>query len=102
MIKKIRSILTRKQLFSFALMAVLLFIGGIFDLLGVSLILPIANLAMDAETLTSNQLITHMCDLFNLNSINQVIIFLLLMMIGVYIIKNGYLILMYKTLYHFT
>ena len=102
MIKKICTILTKRQIASFVLMMLLLFVGGIFDLLGVSLILPIVNLATNPESLLKNQWIVDISEILNLKNTAQIVNVLLVIMIVVYVVKNVYIILMYKLLYHFT
>lgn len=102
MIKKINRILEKKQIISFIFLAILLFVGGLFDLLGVSMILPISNLVMEPETLMGEEWAVLICDIFNIYSSRSLVIFLLMLMIVVYIVKNIYIIFMYKILYHYT
>lgn len=102
MFKKICKILNKRQMLSLGFMTILIFIGGLFDLLGVSLILPIVNLATDPSTLLDNKAIVFISELFNFQDVRQIVIVLLAAMIAIYVIKNVYIILMYKLLYHFT
>ena len=102
MFKKICKILNKRQMLSLGFMTILIFIGGLFDLLGVSLILPIVNLATEPSTLLDNKAIVFISELFNFQDVRQIVIVLLAAMIAIYVIKNVYIILMYKLLYHFT
>lgn len=102
MIKKINRILGKKQIIIFLFLTVLLFIGGILDLLGVSMILPIVNLMMNPEMLEKEKWVADVCHFLKIYNTRDTIIFLIVLMIFVYIVKNVYIILMYKTLYHYT
>ena len=99
MIKKINYILTTKQKISLIGLAVLLFVGGLFDLMGVSLILPIVNIVMDPELINTNTWAIRIKGLLNINSDRTFIIFLIMTMIVVYILKNVYTITMYNVMY---
>lgn len=99
MIKKINYILTTKQKISLIGLAVLLFVGGLFDLIGVSLILPIVNIVMDPELINTNTWAIRIKGLLNINSDRTFIIFLIMTMIVVYILKNVYTITMYNVMY---
>lgn len=100
MIKKIRRILPIRQKISLIILAVLLFIGGIFDLLGVSLIIPIVNIVMDSSIIEDNNSLTLIRDVLGIRSDKMFIILLLIVMIAVYVLKNLYMILMYNTMYN--
>lgn len=102
MLKKMNKILSRKQKASFVLMAILLFVGGLFDLLGVSLILPVIDSVTNENAVANEDWAVIVSDLFNINNARDIVIFLVAVMIFVYIIKNLYMILMYRVLYHFT
>lgn len=99
MIKKINYILTTKQKISLIGLAALLFVGGLFDLIGVSLILPIVNIVMDPELINTNTWAIRIKGLLNINSDRTFIIFLIMTMIVVYILKNVYTITMYNVMY---
>ena len=102
MIRKIKKILSRKQIAVFVFLAVLLFIGGIFDLLGVSLILPIVNLMMDSTKLADEKWAIVISNILHITDVKDLAIVMIGFMIIIYIIKNLYIILMYKVLYHYT
>ncbi len=102
MLKKIFKILTRWQVMSLVLMMVLQFIGGIFDLLGVSLILPIVNVLMDEQSLSNKKWAIIICNIFNIETTRGLVIFLLAAIILVYVIKNVYVLVRYWLLYDVT
>ncbi len=99
MIKKINYILTAKQKISLVGLTMLLFIGGLFDLMGVSLILPIVNLVMDPGVINTNALAISVRNSFNIETDLTFIILLIIAMIVVYVLKNVYTILMYHVMY---
>lgn len=75
MIRKLRVIFTRTQKIKFLILFGILFVGSLLEFLGVSLVLPFVQLLMEPEG-TSH--------LFGAG----------LLLIAVYIVKNGYLLLM--------
>ena len=99
MLKKINTILTGKQKISLIFLTILLFIGGLFDLLGVSLILPIVNIVIDPSVIDSNKWAMLIKDYFHIESERTFVILLLVLMIFVYIVKNVYTIVMYQVMY---
>ena len=92
-------ILPLKQKISLLFLTILLFIGGLFELMGISLILPIINIAMDSSSVDSNSWCNLIKSIFNLKTSREVIIALLILIIIVYVVKNCYVLLMNKIMY---
>lgn len=99
MLRKINAILSFKQKLSLVLLVVLLFVGALFDLLGVSLILPIVDIVMDPSTIEDSRSMKLVFDFLGMTNVNNFVILLLVSMIAVYIIKNLYIIFMYNFMY---
>lgn len=96
---KINSILPTKEKAVLLCLMVMLFIGGIFDLLGVSLILPIVKVITDASSVNDNKWVKSLAQLLNICDSKTLSITLIAVMIFVYIVKNLYIIFMYKAMY---
>lgn len=103
--RKINYILEKKQKKTLALLTVVLFVGGIFDLLGVSLIVPIVNLFTDSSAIETNKWAMLAKNILHIKSNRSLMIVLIITMIAVYVIKNLYIIgmnkLMYKIVYEY-
>ncbi len=99
---KIRYIFDRRQKKQFALLGVMILIGGLFETLGVSMMVPVVTAIMDPDTLhkvldAAGQkipFINSLLSTFGLDSDKKLIIFLLLSLITIFVIKNIYLLLL--------
>lgn len=95
MIKKIQklvyyinAILTKEQKKYGVLLLLLSFIGAAFELLGVSVIVPMVTLLMNAESLLSNSYIQKATDLLHIDDFSGIVILIGTGTIGIYVIKN--------------
>lgn len=93
-IRKLFSILSKRQKRSVAGLGVMILIGALLETVGVSMIVPLAQAILDAEQLKENQYVILVCDTLGLENMNQFVILLLLSVVGVFVIKNGYLLFM--------
>lgn len=102
LLKKLRYIFTRQQKIKFLILFVIMFVGAIFELMGVSLILPFVQVVMDPNTIQQNSIMKFVYDFFNIQSTNSFLLLLSVTLIIVYIVKNLYLLAMYYAQYTFT
>lgn len=70
----------------------MILIGSLLELLGVSAILPLIDVAIKPEIIEENQIYRMVADSFNLVTANDFILFFSLILALLYIIKNFYLI----------
>lgn len=84
----INAILTKEQKKYGVLLLFLSFIGATFELLGVSIIVPMVTLLMNAESLLSNSYIQKASDLLHINDFSGIVILIGAGTIGIYVIKN--------------
>ena len=94
-IKKLNALLDRKQKFKIGLLMIMIFIGGLLEMLGVSLIMPLGTAITDEEGFRSNEAVMMFCDWFGIEDTKTIIIILLLLLIFVYVGKNVFLLLLY-------
>lgn len=66
-------------------------IGSFAELLGVSVILPIVNLAIDENSMSENIYVRILSSIFGVTDRSQLLIIILLFTIVLYIVKNAYL-----------
>lgn len=99
MLKKINEILPIKQKLSLIMLMILLFIGGIFELLGVSLILPVVNIIITPDSIHDSKWGAWIESVLHIDDDRTFIMLILVTMIIVYIVKNLYIIMMYNVMY---
>jgi len=100
-IKKFNYILTRKQKWELVGIVVLITIGSALELAGVSAILPVMNSILSPDVLLSNRYCAMIYHYFHMTNPTQFVLLLIVMLILLYILKNAYLIFMYKEQYKF-
>ena len=93
-IKKLFSILSKRQKRSVAGLGVMILIGAVLETAGVSMIVPLAQAILDADQLKENEYVILVCNTLGLDHMNQFVILLLLSVVAVFVIKNGYLLFM--------
>jgi ABC-type multidrug transport system fused ATPase/permease subunit len=93
-LKKLSYIFDKKQKIQVVLLGVLLFIGGIFETLSVSTLFPIVAVIMDSDAIMENRYVKPFLEVFEIDNARTLIIVLLFLMMGVYIVKNVYLLLL--------
>ncbi len=90
-VKKLRYILDRSQKLQIVVLAVMVFIGGLFEMLGVSALIPAVSVILDPETAAENEIVQIIMSVCNVESASELVIPILVMLIGIYIVKNAYL-----------
>lgn len=100
-IKKFSYILSKKQKLELLWMIVLISIGSALELAGVSVILPVMNSIMSPDVLLSNKYAALIFNCLGMTESKQFVLFLIILLIIVYVVKNLYLIFMYNRQYKF-
>lgn len=101
MLKKINYVLDRKQKINLLFLLLIIFIGAFVELLGVSAILPVVNIALTPEVIDEKWYYILIRDTMGFSTVNQMIIFLAAVIIVIYILKNLYITFMYSQQYRF-
>ena len=101
-LKKLNNIFSREQKIKFFLLFGLMFIGALFEAVGVSLILPFVSIITDPSTIKTNNILNYIYNFLNLHTVNEFLLVLCLTMIVVYTFKNVFLMFMYYCQYRFT
>ena len=70
----------------------IILLGGIFETLGVSMILPLMSAILDKEKFLSNQYVVQLCDALNVHDFNTILIMIICALIFVFVFKNSYLV----------
>ena len=101
MLKKINYVLDRKQKINLGILLIIIFIGAFVELLGVSAVMPLINVAMQPETIDEKWYFILISKYTGITDANQMILFLAVLLIIIYILKNIYVMAMYSLQYRF-
>lgn len=101
LLKEIAYIFDRKQKIRMIFLLFAIFVGAIFELAGVSLIMPLIQIISSPSKVQTNSFLHWMYTTFHMRSLDDFFVFLVGLIIFVYIFKNIYLILMYYAQYSF-
>ncbi|MBR3515555.1 MAG: ABC transporter ATP-binding protein [Lachnospiraceae bacterium] len=101
MLKKIYAVLDKKQRIEVVLLLVVILISSIFELLGVSAILPLIKAVTDPEMIESSSFFQWIMICLHLESGRELIAILSISLAGVYVIKNLYILWMNRVVYRF-
>lgn len=101
MLKKINYVLDRKQKINLGILLIIIFIGAFVELLGVSAVMPLINVAMQPETIDEKWYFILISKYTGITDVNQMILFLAVLLIIIYILKNIYVMVMYSLQYRF-
>ena len=101
LLSEISYIFNKKQKRSMLILLVAIFIGAVFELLGVSLFMPLTTVVTDPGKIESNIFLKSFRDIFGLYDIQDMFVGLAAAIIVIYIVKNVYLSIMYYSLYGF-
>lgn len=82
-------------------MLFVILIGALLELLGVSAIMPLINVATSPESVNEKWYFVLINDLFGVSEAKQLITILALMLVIVYVVKNLYISMMYNLQYRF-
>lgn len=102
MIKKLNYIFDKSQKLKLVWILVIVIIGGLMELLGVSAFMPFVQILLDTSVVQSNEYLSWAYTTFNFSSIRSFLAAIALMIILVYIAKNIYLMLMQNAILRFT
>ena len=99
--KKLFQILNTRQKQFVIVLVFMMLLGGIMELLSVSLILPLITAVMDTKTWNGKWYAQLLCSIFNISDQRQYVSVLLILLIIVFVLKNVYLIVEYRIQYNF-
>ena len=100
-LKKISYMFDRKQKRGMILLLIAIFVGALLELAGVSLIMPLIQLISKPDIVKSNFLLSLAYNGLHMTSMSDFFVFLVIVIIAVYFVKNIYLIAMYYFQYSF-
>ncbi len=101
MIKKIYSILDRHQKSRMVILLLMILGGALFETLGVSAILPLVSAVTDPSIVENDEKYRLAYAILKAPSYEAFILYMALLLVGIYVIKNIYLILLNMAQNHF-
>lgn len=101
MLKKINYVLDRRQKINLLILLLIIFVGAFVELLGVSSILPVVNVATSPETIEQTWYLSWLKQILGLQDAGQMLVVLSVILIIIYIFKNIYVTMMYNMQYSF-
>lgn len=95
---KIRYILDRKQKIQLVALGVMIFFGGLLETLGVGVMIPVVTALLTPEEMQEYidkyAFLQKLCDTLHIRNMGQVTMALLVGLMGVYVVKNLYILLL--------
>lgn len=101
MLKKINYVLDRRQKINLGILLVIILVGAFVELLGVSAVMPLINVAMEPDKIGEKWYFVLICKYTGITDVNRMIVFLAVVLIVIYILKNMYVTMMYSQQYRF-
>lgn len=101
-IKCALEVFDRKQKINLVYVTIIIFLQSFAELLGVSVILPFINAVVAPETLLEEPMIRKAYDLLGMESTSELVMYLAVLIIVVYVLKNLFLIYVYELQYKFS
>lgn len=92
LLKKLNSILDKGQKIRIAGLVVLILIGGLMETASVSLVLPLIQAILDQESFAKKDYVILICRWFNITDMSDFTLLLLIALMAMFVIKNGYLV----------
>lgn len=100
-IKKFTELLNEHQKSRVAILFLMMLLGAVFEVCGVSLMVPLVTSIINENILQENVYIAKVCELFHIRSHTGFVMLCILALIFLYAIKTAYLIFEYYFLYRF-
>lgn len=101
-LKKVNYVFETKQKIKLIILLILIFVGSLLELVGVSAVLPLANVAIEPDIINQQDTYRLIAEWFKLESANDFVLFFSLILAILYIVKNVYLVLYRNFQYKFT
>lgn len=100
-IKQLDYLFNKKEKIKLFLIFIIIVVNSLLELLGVTIILPIIDLAMDTGDIYSNKYCKVISDLFGVSTKEDILLILIAFTIGIYIVKNIFVCFSYRIQFRF-
>lgn len=100
-IKKMNLLLDKKQKRFMVVLVFMMLIGAMLETASISIVIPVVTLVMDQNAVQNNELVHSIYVFLGMKSARSFTILVMLSMVGAFVLKNLFLFLQQKVLYHF-
>lgn len=100
-VKKLNAILNKKQKRRVFVLLFMIIIGALLETMSISMILPVVQVVVEPDVFAENELIVEVSSRLHIASADEFMILMIGILIGLFVIKNLYLLLMYYVQYTF-
>lgn len=100
-IKKMNLLLDKKQKRFMVVLVFMMLIGAMLETASISIVIPVVTLVMDQNAVQNNELVHSIYVFLGMKSTRSFTILVMLSMVGAFVLKNLFLFLQQKVLYHF-
>lgn len=92
MVRKMTKLFTKKQMIQFSVLFIMLFVGSLLELIGVSVLIPLVNMLLDLSSFKEIEVVNKIINLLSLKEDKDIVLAVLAGVIIIYLIKNLYMI----------
>ena len=100
-IKKLNVLLDKKQKHFMIVLVIMMLIGAVLETAGIAVIVPVMTILMDENAITDNALVSWIYGFLHFTSHRAFIITVMLSLIFIFVLKNLYMYIQQKVLFHF-
>jgi len=100
-LKKINQLLDVKQKWAMAGLVVMMLIGGVLEVAGIGMIVPVVTIVMDEEAVNTNEIVRTIYQAFPFTGVRQFTVVIMVALILVFVIKNIFLFVQQKAMLAF-
>lgn len=100
-VKKLNAILNKKQKRRVLILFFMIIIGALLETMSISMILPVVQVVVEPEVFSENALIAEVSSRLKITSPEEFMILMIGILIGLFVVKNLYLLFMYYVQYTF-
>lgn len=101
LVKKLNNIFEKEQKWKLLILFIMILIGTFAELLGVSAVLPLIQVAMKPAVVEENILVSRIADIFHCSTTAELLFVMALGITLIFFVKNVYIIIMYAVQYQF-
>lgn len=100
-IRKLNAVLSKKQKGRVVILLFMILIGAIMETLSISMIVPVISAIIEPNAFFENELLIWMSGILHLETAEEFIIFMIIVMIILFAVKNIYMLLLYYVQFSF-
>ena len=100
-LKKLKVLLDKKQKRMMVLLVIMMLIGAVLETLGVSLVKPTMEIIMEDNAIENHWYLKIISDVFNIIDVKSLTVFIMVALIGTFVVKNTFLFVQQKVLLKF-